>query len=151
MPDDRAAIEDVLYAYADLVDRARLDELMELFTEDAVLDYGHGRVFTGRETMRGLFADRLLATYRATSHHISNVRIEVDGDRAQAACHVYAWHERADDGATPQVWGRYLDDLVRTENGWRIGRRVIRAAGEQGFPVPDGLPSAFEHIDRSQP
>jgi ketosteroid isomerase-like protein len=148
MPDDRAAIEDVLYAYADLVDRARLDDLMDLFTEDAVLDYGHGRVFTGRDTMRGLFADRLLAVYRATSHHISNVRIEVEDDRARATCHVYAWHERADDGATPQVWGRYLDDLVRTEDGWRIARRVIRAAGEQGFPVPDGLPSAFERIDR---
>ncbi len=146
--DDRVAIEDVLYAYADLVDRACLDELMDLFTEHVVLDYGYGRLFTGRDVLRTLFADRLLATYTATSHHISNVRIAVDGDHATSTCHIHAWHRRADDGSQPEVWGRYDDELVRTVTGWRIARRTIRAAGERGFPIPDGQPSAFEPIDR---
>ena len=46
-PEDHMAIEQLLYAYCDCVDRASLDELAELFTEDVILDYGFGRIFRG--------------------------------------------------------------------------------------------------------
>ena len=146
---DRHAIERTLYAYCDLVDRAHVDELAGLFTSDAVIDYGYGRLIEGRERIRELFRDRL-SRYQATSHHASNVIIDrLDDDRVLAASTVYAWH-RLLDGETAEVWGRYDDVIVRDGGTWRLASRHIRAAGWQGFAVPDGLPGAFEPIDRRQ-
>jgi len=145
--DDRRAVTDLLLDYAELVDAADLDGVVGLFTADATLDYGFGRTVTGTEALRAFYRDGPFATYRATSHHISNVRVAVDGNRATARCYVYAWHERRD-GTQAEAWGRYLDDLVRTADGWRIARRAIRAAGERGFPAPEGLSSAFERPAR---
>jgi ketosteroid isomerase-like protein len=142
------AIERVLFNYCDLVDRAHVDELAELFTDDAVIDYGYDRLITGREQIRGLFLDRL-GRYLGTSHHASNVTIDMTSDTvATASSAVYAWH-RLPDGDTAEVWGRYDDELVREGSHWRLARRRIRAAGWRGFETPEGLPGPFEPITRS--
>jgi ketosteroid isomerase-like protein len=146
---DRSEIERTLYSYCDLVDRALVDEVAELFTSDAVIDYGYDRLIVGRENIRALFRDRL-SRYQATSHHASNVTIDLVGDeRAVASSAVYAWH-RLPDGGTAEVWGRYHDDLVRDGDRWRLASRRIRAAGWTGFDIPEGLPGPFEPIDRKR-
>jgi len=148
VPDDVSSIDDLLLDYCEAVDAADADAVASLFTEHTVMDYGFGRLFEGREAVRSLIADRVGA-YRATSHHLSNVRIEA-GDApgtATARSYVHAWHERAD-GSQPEIFGRYLDELVREADGrWRIARRTLRAAGWKGFEVTDGR-EPFERIDR---
>lgn len=154
MPDDAplrdvAAITAVILAYATAVDEARLDQLGPLFAEDAVLDYGRGRHCTGREEVVAFVAGRA-AAYRATSHHLSNIQVELDGpDQAAARTYVYAWHERPN-GTQAEIWGRYLDRLVRTPEGWRIARRAIRTAGHRGFTQEPGAPSPFEQLPRRE-
>lgn len=144
---ERHDIERLLFAYCDLVDRAHVDELAELFTDDAVIDYGYRRLIAGRDQIRALFHDRL-GRYRGTSHHASNVTIElVDDSSGTAASAVYAWH-RLPNGDTAEVWGRYDDEVVRDGSSWRLARRTIRAAGWQGFETPEGLPGPFEPIER---
>jgi ketosteroid isomerase-like protein len=146
--DDRLEIEAVLYRYADAVDRAALNELGELFTEDVELDYGFERVFRGRDRVLQLLHDRLGA-YAGTSHHVSNPQIVVDGPRAEVSSSVYAWHQTADTAKQLHVWGRYEDRFVRGGDGrWRIASRTIRAAGEKGFPPAPGRTTAFEPIAR---
>lgn len=147
-PDDRAAIGDLLLDYCEAVDAADADAVASLFTEDAVMDYGFGRLFQGRAAVRSLIADRV-GTYRATSHHLSNVRIGpgAAAGTARARSYVHAWHERAD-GSQPEIFGRYLDELVLEADGrWRIARRTLRAAGWKGFEVIDGR-EPFERIER---
>lgn len=148
---DRLAIEALLYDYCDGVDRADLTVLAEVFAPDASLDYGFGRVFHGREQILGLLRDRL-RNYAATSHHASNVRIhlEADGDRGRCSSYVYAFHELVDTGEQLHVWGRYDDEVALRDGRWQLTSRRIRAAGEQGFAVPEGLPSAFERPQRDQ-
>lgn len=144
---ERQAIEDVLLDYCERVDAGDVDAVVALFTDDATIDYGYGRRIQGHAALTEFFGERLIATYRATSHHLSNVRIAVDGDRATARSYAYAWHERHD-GTQAHVWGRYADVLVRSDSGWRIAERTIRAAGSAGFPTPDGR-SPFELITRA--
>ena len=145
--DDELDIEELLYRYADGVDRNDMATLEGVFTEDVTLDYGFGRVFEGRAQVLGLLADRL-GTYAATSHHISNVTVHVSGEEARAASYVYAWHQRRVDDGQAQVWGRYDDLLRREAQGWRVSRRTIRAMGEQGFPPAEGRDTAFEPLSR---
>lgn len=145
--DERHEIEQLQYRYCDLVDRARVDELVALFADGAEIDYGHDRRISGAEQLREFFLDRLRA-YRGTSHHLSNVMIDIDDDGVvNAQSSIYAWHQ-LHDGSQVEVWGRYLDVIVRDGDEWRFGSRAIRAAGWRGFTVPDGKDGPFEMIDR---
>lgn len=145
--DDRRSIERLQYRYCDLVDRARVDELVDLFADDAEIDYGHGRSISGADSLARFFLDRFRA-YSGTSHHLSNVMIDVDEDGAvNVQSSIYAWHQ-LHDGSQVEVWGRYLDVVVRCDDGWRFGTRAIRAAGWRGFTVPEGEQGPFQMIDR---
>lgn len=140
--------EHLLYGYCDCVDRASLDEFGQLFTDDAVMDYGFGRVFSGRENIVGLLRARL-GNYRATSHHLSNiVLLDSTSTTIRTRSTIYAWHELMD-GTQAEVWGRYSNVLSHTNNGWKIAEHVVRAAGSKGFAIPEGLPSPFQPFERT--
>jgi ketosteroid isomerase-like protein len=125
---DEDAITRLLYAYCDAVDANRIDEIVALFTADAVFDLGYGRVYTGLAELARVFGQ--LGLYRATSHDLSTVVIEFDDDTARCRSHNYAFHLRADDGAPVHLWGRYYDVVVRAGGTWAIARRQLRAAAE---------------------
>ena len=42
---DRLEIQDLVFHYADLIDRRSFDELREVFTEDAHIDYSASQIF----------------------------------------------------------------------------------------------------------
>jgi ketosteroid isomerase-like protein len=150
---DEGAITRVLHDYCDHVDANRSDAIVALFTDDAVFDFGYGRIFTGASELSQLFL--ALAGYDATSHHLSNIVIDFTGpDVAECRSHVYAFHRRADTGATMHLWGRYSDTLVRrrdddpTSPRWAIRQRPQRAAAEAGTEPGAGVPGRWEPIPR---
>ena len=68
---------------------------------------------------------------RRTQHALSNILIEVAGDRARAETYCHAFHEFDGDGGgggcggrEMVVGGRYLDYLERREGAWRIAHRT---------------------------
>ena len=72
-----------------------------------------------------------------TSHHmVTNHQVTVEGDEAQHRCYVHAQHVRhdAEDGPNFIVGGRYEDQLVRTEHGWRIKHRDLIVTWSEGNP-----------------
>lgn len=145
---DRVSILETIHAYCDHVDRADIDSLVELFTDDAVFDYGHGTVFTGRDALRSLFEDRL-GRYVATNHHCSTERVlSYDGEQAQTVVYVYAFHEDAVNQAHVHVWGRYEDTMLNQDGRWRISERRVRVAGVETTPA-DTLPERFERYSRA--
>lgn len=124
---DLHAIEQVLYAYAWMVDRRKWDMMDEVFAPGAIIDYTSTGGIQGeyRPTLEWL--DRALSAWPINLHHITNVSIRVSGERATSRCYFTApmAHARAD--GTQEVItnaGYYLDDLVRTAAGWRISKRV---------------------------
>jgi ketosteroid isomerase-like protein len=139
--------ERLLYGYCDAVDRVDMVQFASLFTADAVLDYGFNRIFTGRDDIVALLTSRL-ANYKATSHHLSNIAVEVvSPTEFRTTSTIYAWH-RLMDNTQAEVWGRYEDVILRDASEWRIARHVVRAAGSRGFATPEGLPSPFEPFNR---
>jgi len=136
---DRAAVTEVLYSYARLVDGRDFAAAAELFTDDCVAEYG----IRETEIMRSsaAVADWLASQLRdgsASSHHISNVQVSFpDADHAEATCYVYAWHRMPGAAADPIVLARYVDRLERTPDGWRIAHRRLLGHGLIDFP--DGI------------
>lgn len=131
---DERAIARVLVRYCNYLDGMDLDALAALFTADCVVSYGPGDNLTsrGRDSLRQDLG-RLWRWHR-TSHHLSNIDIELDGHiAARARSHVLAWHERAD-GTTATVYGRYEDRFTYANNNWLIAERKMFMNGhDAGF------------------
>lgn len=130
--DDVAAIVAVTHAYCWALDTHEWDQLDGVFTPEAEADLG-GRC-DGLAAIKQRVSSVLLRL-RASQHMVSTHQVVVDGDRATCRCYLHAQHVRELDGADAQfvVGGRYDDELVRTDAGWRIARRsltVIWTAGE---------------------
>ena len=139
-PDDRAAITDVLARYCEHIDEYDMDAVVDLFTPDAVMDFGPGRGGTlhGRRALRDRFAGGQ-AGFRRTHHHLGQVRLTEEGDgRVRAVSSCSAGHERHD-GTQWRVGLRYVDVLVRESTeppggSWRIAERRIEAALVENGP-----------------
>jgi uncharacterized protein (TIGR02246 family) len=140
-----ADIANLLADYCWYVDRLDVDGVLGLFSEDATFDLGQGRVHSGRDGLRSLYAR--LDVYAATSHHVSSSRIDVSGDEATARSGLYAYHVRHD-GTVMSLWGVYLDDLVRVDGRWLIRSRSLRACAEAGGRPEGDHPTQFELLPR---
>ncbi len=141
------AITRVLYDYADRVDRLDVDGVLSCFTPDGEFDFGFGRVFAGQDGLRRLYTR--LDMYRATSHHVSNVCIDVDGDTARVRSVLYALHIRREDDSVVHAWGQYLDEFARLDGRWLIRRRAFRASAEMGTVPDEGRETLYEFLPRS--
>lgn len=143
---DRSRITDTLYAYCDYVDTPQIDRLVDLFTEDAVIDMGQDARFTGRAELRSLL-DRI-RVWVTTNHYCANVRlVEYDGRSATTISSVYAYHDHPEQARTMHLWGRYLDELTKESGTWRIRERRLRVAGvsyTRSEPVPNALSASPE-------
>ena len=122
---DRAAIHDVLLRYAQGVDRRDLALVASCFTPTAAYDgtLVRGTIAQALERLAGAFG-----RYTTTMHFMGNQMIALDGDLGHSETYAIAYHRLADE-VPPRdltVAVRYQDDLVRTAEGWRICRRVVR-------------------------
>ncbi|HEY7946843.1 MAG TPA: nuclear transport factor 2 family protein [Acidimicrobiales bacterium] len=130
---DKDQIVDLVHHYSYYVDHRLYDEVVHLFTEDCVVDYGPGiPPVRSRAGLRHVLGHPD-AGFAATSHHNANVLVIFeDRDHASVRTSVYAWHQRAD-GSTPCLWGYYHDSVVRLPEGWRIAERQLRTLGVQDW------------------
>lgn len=122
---DRAAIEDLLMRYARGVDRRDLIMVAACFTPDAAYEgsLGDGTIDIALDALR-----ERMPRYRTTMHLLTNVLIDLDGDRASSETYGLVYHrlEDADEDEDFVVGVRYLDELARLPDGWRITRRVTK-------------------------
>jgi len=80
---DKDQIIDLVHEYSYCVDHRLYDDVVALFTEDCVVDYGPGVApVRSRAGLRAMFGHPGGA-FAATSHHNANVLVTFDGaDRA---------------------------------------------------------------------
>lgn len=129
---DRAEIMAGLAAYCRLADLNRPDEQTRVFIDGCRASYGAGRWIEGRAALTEVLR-RSLTAYTATSHLLGGTEVEFTGeDTAAVQTVVHAWHRRADGAPDVVLFGRYVDEWVRTPAGWRISVRELRVAGAVG-------------------
>ncbi|PXY29402.1 nuclear transport factor 2 family protein [Prauserella sp. PE36] len=125
----RDDIENTLHRYAVGYDDGDLRLVEDSFTPDAVLTLriGNGDLvgpFEGRDAIMRLMRDSAHSQDDQRRHVTTNVIIEADGDTA--SCLSYLTIFSAKDGVlTALSTGKYDDELVRTEAGWRLRKRHI--------------------------
>jgi hypothetical protein len=140
---DKQSITERLFDYARGVDRIDRELMRSVFHEVAHLDYG--AMFVGSRDEFAEFIGVVHPAMEAHSHHLSNIYITVDGDRAGSETYVVARlrskgpHGGLNDTVTS---GRYIDQWVRQEGEWRIiyrsylhGMDSTVTAAAPGYPT----------------
>lgn len=123
---DKQAIRDLIYTYCRAVDRIDVPLGHSIWHDDGYADYGasyyqgpgKGVIDTICRHHQGLLSH---------SHQVTNILIELDGDRAGSEAYVYGTMRLERDGKLRQlgVWARYLDAWERRDGRWGLARRKV--------------------------
>ena len=138
---DYRAIEQLLFRYAWMVDKRKWELMDEVFAPGGTIDYastGGPAAMPYRPCLEWL--DRALKPWPINLHHITNIAVDVDGDRGESRCYFTAPMARLKPGGGQDVItnaGYYLDTLVRTPQGWRISARFCDMTIQIGGLPPD--------------
>ncbi|HEX7871798.1 MAG TPA: nuclear transport factor 2 family protein [Sphingobium sp.] len=121
---DRQAITDQIYRYCRSMDRMDHELGYSIWHEDGTADYGHVFQGSGRD-----FIDHVCGQHSHLlmhSHQMSNILIELDGDRAGSESYVTATLRMARDGKTMQMMAisRYVDTWSRRDGRWALDHRI---------------------------
>ncbi len=135
-----AEITELLIAYTVALDGKNWSGLDEVFHPDITVDYAGMFRLEGRERAVEMIRS-MLETCGPTQHMISNYRIELDGNRARSRCYVCAIHSGR--GLINRfmhftMHGEYRDELLRTEQGWRVTRRELHVSHRRGTMLAMG-------------
>lgn len=125
--EDWFQINELFTRYATALDSCEVDAVIACFTQDGRIESPALGSFIGHVEIRD-FAERtagLKANHGAQFRHVlSNLRVDVVGDRAHATCYLLDFITR--DGTTELLSpGQYECTLRRSEGKWLFDSRVV--------------------------
>ena len=116
---DIEAVKKLKAQYCYFVDEGKWDDLDDLWTEDAVCDYGFFGRYEGKSQIMGTFFRQLVASAATFSAHmVHNPIIDMGKDAASVI-----WYLTAQTTVKNQaVWvmGIYHDKYVKVNGAWKI-------------------------------
>lgn len=137
---DQQEIRELTFDYSHAIDQQQFDMLDNIFTPDAFIDYTAMGGPEGNYPDIKKFLQDTLPAFSGYYHLVANHRIYLDGDKASGRLMCF------NPMGIPQAKGEphtmllglyYLDEYVRTEQGWRICRREEERSWS--YNVPDGV------------
>jgi hypothetical protein len=133
---DRAEIHELLMRYPRAVDQVKPEMMRSVFTEDGFLAGSLGYETRGIEDIVQMVGR--IDRYDTTFHFMGNVHIEVRGNSAttEVYCTAYHFWDVAGERQEYIMGIRYVDDLVRTADGWRVKERYLNVDWEKGTRLP---------------
>jgi hypothetical protein len=133
---DRQEIVDVITRYTRAVDTRSWDDLDQVFTEDAVMDYSPVGGPTDVPAVVKPWIAKGLAGFDRYQHIIGQVSIELAGDEARATAYFTNPMVSVDPDGNETLWevgGYYRHELRRTAEGWRSTRVLDDVVWTRGF------------------
>lgn len=141
---DREAIRECLYRYCRGIDRLDEQALRSSYWPDATDNHG---AYKG--TAAG-FIDMALEKLKNSGrmiHQISNILIEMQGNKAAVESYFLAFQEERDVQGQPLetlLCGRYADRFEKRAGEWRVAERTVVYDWMRQSPLPTALtPESF--------
>jgi 3-phenylpropionate/cinnamic acid dioxygenase small subunit len=140
---DYSDIQRVIYDYATGLDTKDWNLWRSIFTDAVHVKFrsaaeaeftGLGQDWVSMTAPEWVEGRRILFSGLATTQHqMSNPRITVEGDTATCTMYMQAIHFMpGEPTAEYTLGGYYVDDLVRTPEGWKIARVNLNVTWERG-------------------
>ena len=136
---DRLALQQLAIEYSNAIDAGQWDRLDDVFMPDAWIDYSAVGGLAGRYPEIKTWLADSLKMFGGYTHFVGNFEYSIQGDSAtgQVAC----INPMVLPGLIPGlkrtmivgVW--YLDEYIRTAEGWRIQKRSERKAYTMNEPL----------------
>ena len=124
---DKQAINELLVRYCRGADRGDADLIAACYHEGAIED--HGGTFTGPAEDYVAMLRRILPSAPRMSHLITNILIELEGDRAWSECYFLTFSRRegagGEDGFDSLTMARAVDQLERRDGRWGMVHRRL--------------------------
>ncbi len=139
---DEREIVRQLHNYCRAADRCDLPLGLAVFHADAKVDYGAMFQGSAHDAIRYIIGSH--AYLRNHLHRISNIMVEVEGNRAGSETYVDARFRLTQEGAEIEMFtrGRYIDRWEKRDGRWAIAQRTYlhemdgrRPAGEEAYAV----------------
>ncbi|HEY8057689.1 MAG TPA: nuclear transport factor 2 family protein [Acidimicrobiales bacterium] len=118
----RQDVTDVLVRYATGIDRRDWTLFRTCFTDDCDADYGDIGVWTGAEAITDWMA-QMHEPCGHTLHRITNIAVSPTSGGVSTRCYVDALVMGPDNQTGTRAVGWYDDELVDTDDGWKIAHR----------------------------
>ena len=137
---EKEKIRKLKQLYSHLMDNGQIDALADIFTEDAVCEFGpeYGQ-WEGRETIRANYHGVFDAQNRFDAmHHITNHYIDLTGaDTATGRSYLLDMVTTAKPEDQPIVWfGVYDEDYQKVNGTWLIKRCTLQFLWPQRMTMP---------------
>jgi hypothetical protein len=133
--EERALIENLQARYLFALDFKDHDLYVTTFTENGILDVGNGEI-VGRDAIKAA-----VANMPGGRHHITNLVLRIDGDRATGRAAWMHTGKNAEGRMTIGGYGHYEDDIVKVDGEWLFARRRIYNEGNSAWAAPPGNPA----------
>jgi hypothetical protein len=132
---DRLAITEIIAAHSRGIDRLDVNCLKACYWPEATVDYGafKGPAHQFAEIVMGA----LDGQYELTQHAVSNMLVQVDGDKAVAESYCNANHLLQGGAEELSYRGRYLDRFERRDSRWKLSHRQVVMDWSWRHPVVD--------------
>ncbi|MDO3402865.1 nuclear transport factor 2 family protein [Mycolicibacterium neoaurum] len=121
---DRLEIQQLLIAYSTAIDSRRFDDLDQVFTADAYIDYRAMGGVDGRYPEVKAWLSEVLPNFPAYAHMLGNVDVRIAGDTATSRTLCFNPMVLGGEGQVLFCGLWYDDEFVRTAEGWRMTKRV---------------------------
>lgn len=129
-PEELCEIEEIRRAkhmYSWMYDGADVDGLVDLFTDDAICEFGPYGTWTGKDAIREGYRINIgrEGDPFSTIHAMANQVIDLTGDTAHSRCFLLDLALGAGDANPLQLLGIYDEDFRKEGGRWRISRSRI--------------------------
>lgn len=135
--EDLQEINQLFIDYGEHLDAGDFASYAQLFAEDGEVLLGPMGRAKGRDEIEALMTAALADQVGTTFHIVSSPRISLDGDTATSTVMWSVVTAAADGRGRISMVGHHVDDLVRTDDGWRFRRRrgVVNLPGSMPSPT----------------
>jgi len=138
-------IRKVIYNYCFKQDKRELDAFLSILTDDFRLTFpGWNLDVRGKDNIKNLYTERIFPGHEYNLHQVTNVNIEVEGDRAEAEA-FYVIHTKTAQGDPQEAYGRYIFQLRKEGGKWKLAQVDTYSTIWEGSQAPQD-PAAYERF-----
>lgn len=112
-------IQQLKYRYCYCIDEKRCDAFVDLFTDDAKIEYATREPYNGRDEIQAFIETHVTEAERM-AHTALNPVLEIDGDTASGEWYGIVFISNDEKGNASFGHGKYDETYRKTDDGWKF-------------------------------